>query len=110
MSKDDRQRVRQAVDADLGRLRRRADVADAAGATVEQQLRIAFTHMLRDFPRDIARLEAALGVEEIERGSFFLGGVIMTNLAMGTDLTTMIRQDPELRDLFREYMQKARQT
>lgn len=103
-------RIRRETDAELARVRREADAAaegltgDAAGRA---QIRAALEHTIKDLPRDIARLERALGIE-IEPGSFLIAGQVFGSLTLGVDLVDAANRKPWVRELLVEYAEKVR--
>lgn len=89
-------------------MRAAADQAASMGSTgrgvLEAQLRAALDHAIKDMPRDLGKLEEALGVE-LDGGSFLMGMMGAAFVIQGADLPQAVGLE---RELFVEYIEKAR--
>lgn len=90
-------------------MRAAADRAASMGSTgrgvFEASVRAALDHAVKDMPRDLGKLEAALGAE-LDGGSFLMGMMAAAFVIQGADLPQAVGVIP---GLFEEYIEKARQ-
>jgi hypothetical protein len=97
------------IDQVRAKMRAAGDQQAAAGSTgrgvFEAQLRAALDHSIKDMARDLDKLEAALGAA-LDGGSFLMGMMAAAFVIQGADLTGAVGQE---RELFIEYIEKARQ-
>lgn len=101
------------LERELARARAQTDAAMRASgntdpdARLEAGLRASLDYALKDMPRDHMKLIAALGGdEEVDAGSFLLGMQVAAFTIQRLDAVECIRLN---RDLFREYVAKARE-
>lgn len=90
-------------------MRAAGDQKAAEGSTargvLEAQLRAALDHSIKDMPRELPKLEEGLGVE-LDGGSFLMGMMGAAFVMQGVDINWAVGLE---RELFVEYIEKARQ-
>lgn len=101
--------LQQAMDEVSAEQQAAMDAQSAQGSTragvVEAGLRAALDYALRDLPRDLKLLTAALGVD-VDAGAFLLGGLMTTLVGSGVPTQSALDMSGPL---FVEYMAKARE-